>query len=402
MFICLLGYVTASARLTGGVLEAPTWRPVRRQIAELILDATDDETCHANLSAAIIASRAEPVGEPLAVQRIDLAAALCLSPPLNAQLNRERAGADGSRFARLLETLVLSLLTFRAPETTMMLHLFLDERAVRNRRIVRLIERVVDSRGFAISVQRVDSDEVTRVLLPAERGLRHGLHECAYLSALAPRLFNQSIPKLIWLDIDVVFLDSAAHLWSKFAAFDDAMLVGMAMEQTPYYITERVSWPAIGNVGVNTGVQLLKLEAMRAEAFTPAKWFHHIEKILADGACSPGQRGQTCLGLADQDVWNAMLEQEPARLFQLNCRWNTQLIALQSRRRDMAQPCLAHIPNTQAGALTISALHGNGGSFFAAASRENADYGGGTHFASVQAVYDSLLDDAALWSALLA
>ena len=214
MLICLLVYVTASARLTGGVLEAPTWRPVRRQIAELILDATDDETCHANLSAAIIASRAEPVGEPLAVQRIDLAAALCLSPPLNAQLNRERAGADGSRFARLLETLVLSLLTFHAPETTMMLHLFLDERAVRNRRIVRLLQRVVDSSGsgFAISVQRVDSDEVTRVLLPAERGLRHGLHECAYLSALAPRLFNQSIPKLIWLDIDVVFLDSAAHL----------------------------------------------------------------------------------------------------------------------------------------------------------------------------------------------
>lgn len=410
MMILLL-VTTAFATAATAMATAAT-SPLRTDVARLLLDATEATTCHENVAGAILAARARSGAEGGAVSPlnsvVELAAAVCLSPPHHAQLNRERAA---SKYARLLETLVISLLAFRSPATQLRLHLFLDAEAAAHPRVEVLVRRFADTakRGFSIVTRRVDAPEVEKLLLPAERQLRHGLHECAYLSALAPRLFGVEIAKLIWLDIDLVFLDSAAKLWSQFDVFDATQLIGVAAEQTPYYLTERVSWPVLGGVGLNTGVQLLKLAAMRDAGFTASQWLPYVERIMAEGACSPGQRGSTCLGLADQDVINAMLEQAPSRLYQLHCSWNAQLILLSSRRKDMAQPCLARLGGGAAAggeggrdaALGVRVLHGNGGSFFASATKRNADYGGGTRFAAVHAVVDELVDVAGLWDALL-
>ncbi|XP_061133355.1 xylosyl- and glucuronyltransferase LARGE2s isoform X3 [Syngnathus typhle] len=126
------------------------------------------------------------------------------------------------------------------------------------------------------------------------------------------------LSKVIVLDTDITFATDIAELWGIFRKFTDKQVIGLVENQSDWYLgnlwKNHRPWPALGR-GFNTGVILLYLERLRQIGW-PQMWRLTAERELMS---------MLSTSLADQDIFNAFIKQNPALVYQLPCFWNVQL-----------------------------------------------------------------------------
>ncbi|XP_061740088.1 xylosyl- and glucuronyltransferase LARGE2s isoform X2 [Nerophis ophidion] len=141
----------------------------------------------------------------------------------------------------------------------------------------------------------------------------YGLMKLTLTKALPPDL-----SKIIVLDTDITFATDIAELWGVFRKFTDKQVIGLVENQSDWYLgnlwKNHKPWPALGR-GFNTGVILLYLERLRQIKWEQM-WRLTAEKELMN---------MLSTSLADQDIFNAFIKQDPVLVHQLPCFWNVQL-----------------------------------------------------------------------------
>ncbi|NXC16893.1 LARG2 glucuronyltransferase, partial [Corythaeola cristata] len=127
-----------------------------------------------------------------------------------------------------------------------------------------------------------------------------------------------NLSKVIVLDTDITFATDIAELWAVFGKFSDKQVIGLVENQSDWYLgnlwKNHKPWPALGR-GFNTGVILLLLDRLRRLGWEQM-WRLTAERELMS---------MLSTSLADQDIFNAVIKQNPALVYQLPCFWNVQL-----------------------------------------------------------------------------
>ncbi|KAM6981256.1 xylosyl- and glucuronyltransferase LARGE2s [Aplochiton taeniatus] len=126
------------------------------------------------------------------------------------------------------------------------------------------------------------------------------------------------LSKVIVLDTDITFATDIAELWAIFRKFTDKQVIGLVENQSDWYLgnlwKNHKPWPALGR-GFNTGVILLYLDRLRRIGWEQM-WRLTAERELMS---------MLSTSLADQDIFNAFIKQNPVLVHQLPCFWNVQL-----------------------------------------------------------------------------
>ncbi|KAM6130832.1 xylosyl- and glucuronyltransferase LARGE2 [Pterocles gutturalis] len=127
-----------------------------------------------------------------------------------------------------------------------------------------------------------------------------------------------NLSKVIVLDTDITFATDIAELWAVFGKFSDKQVIGLVENQSDWYLgnlwKNHRPWPALGR-GFNTGVILLLLDRLRHLGWEQM-WRLTAERELMS---------MLSTSLADQDIFNAVIKQDPALVYRLPCFWNVQL-----------------------------------------------------------------------------
>lgn len=127
-----------------------------------------------------------------------------------------------------------------------------------------------------------------------------------------------NLSKVIVLDTDITFATDIAELWAIFRKFTEKQVIGLVENQSDWYLgnlwKNHKPWPALGR-GFNTGVILLYLEKLRRIGWEQM-WRLTAERELMN---------MLSTSLADQDIFNAFIKQNPVLVHQLPCFWNVQL-----------------------------------------------------------------------------
>lgn len=131
-------------------------------------------------------------------------------------------------------------------------------------------------------------------------------------------LLPQWLDRVIVLDTDLTFASDVANLWAVFDSFEPDQVVGLVENQSDWYLGKLFRnyepWPALGR-GFNTGVMAMDLAKMRKTNWAQL-WRLAAEKELASHYFT---------SLADQDVINSVLFQNPKLVRTLPCQFNIQL-----------------------------------------------------------------------------
>ncbi|EDO48661.1 predicted protein [Nematostella vectensis] len=126
------------------------------------------------------------------------------------------------------------------------------------------------------------------------------------------------LDKVIVLDTDVIFASDVAELWKLLDQLTKKKAIGLVENQSDWYLGKlwknHKPWPALGR-GFNTGVILLDLNKLRRMNWKD-KWRLTAEKELMT---------MLSTALADQDIFNAVIKNDPHLLHKLPCTWNVQL-----------------------------------------------------------------------------
>uniref|UniRef100_A0A9L0K2I1 LARGE xylosyl- and glucuronyltransferase 1 n=1 Tax=Equus asinus TaxID=9793 RepID=A0A9L0K2I1_EQUAS len=141
----------------------------------------------------------------------------------------------------------------------------------------------------------------------------YGLMKLVLTKTLPPNL-----ERVIVLDTDITFATDIAELWAVFHKFKGQQVLGLVENQSDWYLgnlwKNHRPWPALGR-GYNTGVILLLLDKLRK-----MKW-EQMWRLTAERELM----GMLSTSLADQDIFNAVIKQNPFLVHKLPCFWNVQL-----------------------------------------------------------------------------
>ena len=132
-------------------------------------------------------------------------------------------------------------------------------------------------------------------------------------------LMHKSLPrtidKLVYVDIDTLFLRPVSELWQQFDRFSEPTLVGMVRETevkgTGYYALRAFTDDFADGQGLNAGVMLLNIRALQRIS---ASWESEILQLW--------KQHSRRMFLGDQDVLNAYFQRHTAALLVLPCQWN--------------------------------------------------------------------------------
>ena len=140
------------------------------------------------------------------------------------------------------------------------------------------------------------------------------------LSKLIYERLLLDVDRVIAIDTDLVFDSDIAVLWGLFQSFNQTNIIGAVSQQSDWYhghvpdVPETLIWPAVGR-GINSGVMLLHLERMRL-----FRWRDYWTRITREQ-----MRTTPVTGLADQDIFNLAMVNDPALIMILPCEWNVQI-----------------------------------------------------------------------------
>ncbi|GAB1865524.1 Glycosyltransferase-like protein LARGE1 [Camponotus japonicus] len=124
--------------------------------------------------------------------------------------------------------------------------------------------------------------------------------------------------KILVLDTDVTIMSDVYSLWKMFESFSTVEILGLIENQSNWYVKAlsygQRPWPALGR-GFNTGVMMMHLRRLRDRKFA-SLWESVTKRVL-------GYIPET--SLADQDVINAVINEQPNIVHEIDCTWNIQL-----------------------------------------------------------------------------
>ncbi|CAH8578753.1 unnamed protein product [Schistosoma intercalatum] len=146
----------------------------------------------------------------------------------------------------------------------------------------------------------------------------------SYLKLLITQILPTEIKKVIVLDADILLNDDISNLWSIFDEFSKDQCIGIAAEQNPTFYSNmgKRFWPALG-YGYNAGILLIHLTKLRARGWDEI-WMKTAFNLM---------REKRILPTGEQDVINAVLNQNKHWLYEIPCKWNIQLSAFSMRER---------------------------------------------------------------------
>ncbi|XP_005097805.1 glucoside xylosyltransferase 1 [Aplysia californica] len=134
---------------------------------------------------------------------------------------------------------------------------------------------------------------------------------CASQRLFLPSLLT-SVDSLIYVDTDVLFLQSVADLWSRFSLFNATQLVALVPEsedfQTGWY-NRFATHPYYGDLGVNSGVMLMNLTRLRS-----TRWHLDMPELY--------NKYRLSIPWGDQDLINIYFARHPDQLYVMGCEWN--------------------------------------------------------------------------------
>jgi len=123
--------------------------------------------------------------------------------------------------------------------------------------------------------------------------------------------------RVLMLDTDITVLTDIYPLWKMFERFSAGQTLGLVENQSNWYMKTlyvQRPWPALGR-GFNTGVMLMHLRRLRDGKF--ARFWESVTKRVL--------RYIPETSLADQDVINAVISEQPTIVYRIECTWNIQL-----------------------------------------------------------------------------
>jgi UDP-xylose:glucoside alpha-1,3-xylosyltransferase len=138
--------------------------------------------------------------------------------------------------------------------------------------------------------------------------------KCAAQRLFLPQLLPQ-VERIIYVDVDIIFLSQPLNLWLHFEHFNAEQVAGCVSEA----VSPRLDWyprfakhPFYGPSGLNSGVMLLDLQRLRQ---SKVSWESAINLIL--------NKWERLLTWGDQDIINIFFsEHENMHYDGLDCRWN--------------------------------------------------------------------------------
>ncbi|KAM3966037.1 xylosyl- and glucuronyltransferase LARGE1 [Aphomia sociella] len=152
--------------------------------------------------------------------------------------------------------------------------------------------------------------------LPQVRWIPNSHYSGIYglVKLLFPSILPNTLKQVIVLDSDLTFLCDVAELWNLFRNMTDDQFIGLVENESDWYYDTAKRWPALGR-GYNTGVMLLDLQKSRDADWT-ALWHDAVNENL-------DRLKQTTL--ADQDVINAVIKNNPSIVYNVSCQYNVQM-----------------------------------------------------------------------------
>ncbi|KAG8438703.1 hypothetical protein GDO86_005045 [Hymenochirus boettgeri] len=168
----------------------------------------------------------------------------------------------------------------------------------------------------AVHVDFYDADELKSEVSWIPNKHYSGIY--GLMKLVLTKTLPASLERVIVLDTDITFATDIAELWAVFHKFRGQQVLGLVENQSDWYLgnlwKNHRPWPALGR-GYNTGVILLLLDKLRK-----MKW-EQMWRLTAERELM----SMLSTSLADQDIFNAVIKQNPFLVHQLPCFWNVQL-----------------------------------------------------------------------------
>ncbi|KAM9312622.1 xylosyl- and glucuronyltransferase LARGE1 isoform 2-T2 [Gastrophryne carolinensis] len=168
----------------------------------------------------------------------------------------------------------------------------------------------------AVRVDFYDADELKSEVSWIPNKHYSGIY--GLMKLVLTKTLPASLERVIVLDTDITFATDIAELWAVFHKFKGQQALGLVENQSDWYLgnlwKNHRPWPALGR-GYNTGVILLLLDKLRK-----MKW-EQMWRLTAERELM----SMLSTSLADQDIFNAVIKQNPFLVHQLPCFWNVQL-----------------------------------------------------------------------------
>ncbi|NXO01728.1 LARG1 glucuronyltransferase, partial [Rhinopomastus cyanomelas] len=168
----------------------------------------------------------------------------------------------------------------------------------------------------AVRIDFYDADELKSEVSWIPNKHYSGIY--GLMKLVLTKTLPSSLERVIVLDTDITFATDIAELWAVFHKFKGHQVLGLVENQSDWYLgnlwKNHRPWPALGR-GYNTGVILLLLDKLRK-----MKW-EQMWRLTAERELM----SMLSTSLADQDIFNAVIKQNPFLVYQLPCFWNVQL-----------------------------------------------------------------------------
>ncbi|XP_017281863.1 LARGE xylosyl- and glucuronyltransferase 1 isoform X2 [Kryptolebias marmoratus] len=168
----------------------------------------------------------------------------------------------------------------------------------------------------AVKVNFYDADELKSEVSWIPNKHYSGIY--GLMKLVLTKTLPSDLQRVIVLDTDITFATDIAELWAVFHKFKGQQVLGLVENQSDWYLgnlwKNHRPWPALGR-GFNTGVILLLLDRLRKLRWEQM-WRLTAERELMS---------MLSTSLADQDIFNAVIKQNPFLVHQLPCFWNVQL-----------------------------------------------------------------------------
>ncbi|XP_062347275.1 xylosyl- and glucuronyltransferase LARGE1 isoform X3 [Cinclus cinclus] len=168
----------------------------------------------------------------------------------------------------------------------------------------------------AVRIDFYDADELKSEVSWIPNKHYSGIY--GLMKLVLTKTLPSNLERVIVLDTDITFATDIAELWAVFHKFKGQQVLGLVENQSDWYLgnlwKNHRPWPALGR-GYNTGVILLLLDKLRK-----MKW-EQMWRLTAERELM----SMLSTSLADQDIFNAVIKQNPFLVYQLPCFWNVQL-----------------------------------------------------------------------------
>uniref|UniRef100_A0A8C6WSP4 LARGE xylosyl- and glucuronyltransferase 1 n=1 Tax=Neogobius melanostomus TaxID=47308 RepID=A0A8C6WSP4_9GOBI len=160
----------------------------------------------------------------------------------------------------------------------------------------------------AVRVNFYDGDELKSEVSWIPNKHYSGIY--GLMKLVLTKTLPSALQKVIVLDTDITFATDIAELWAVFHKFKgqtERLVFRKSVEEPP-------ALARLGR-GFNTGVILLLLDRLRK-----LRW-EQMWRLTAERELM----GMLSTSLADQDIFNAVIKQNPFMVYPLPCYWNVQL-----------------------------------------------------------------------------